>query len=79
MESQSEKLKVKHYHVRYLLKATLSMSANMGTEIAWQIFPNKLILLNSLQNENTKSKILIQNRRLRSIFSRTPMCLWSLV
>ena len=35
MESQFEKLEVKHSHIGWSLKAALSVSANMGTGIAW--------------------------------------------
>lgn len=35
MESQFEKLEVKHYHIGWSLKVALSVSANMGTGIGW--------------------------------------------
>lgn len=35
MESQFEKLEVKHYHIGWSLKAAWSVSANMGTGITW--------------------------------------------
>lgn len=58
MQSQCEKLRVKHCHVRRSLKAPVSLRANMDTEIAWQIIKNKLTLLflKFSQNENTKSE-----------------------